>query len=90
MATDEDKRLQRRIGQLEDDLKQRDARIAELRAEVDEERTLVEEMREHMADCDELIDSFIEAFSMTQNDKGNWVWTAWKDEHKRYMGQHRD
>lgn len=61
---------EQRIGELEDALKQRDARIVELTAERDAERVILAAMREHVEDTGAMIDNWIEAFRMEQNDKG--------------------
>ena len=74
---------------LEDELKQRDARIRELRSDLDKAEALVSEMREQVEDAGALIDSWIEAFEMVQNEDGVWEWgpyaAAHDDLHSRYM-----
>jgi hypothetical protein len=65
---------ERRIGELEDELKERDRRILDLRAERDAERALVAQMREHVEDANALIERWIEGFNMTLNDKGLYCW----------------
>lgn len=60
--------------ELSDALKERDARIAELTRERDAERELVAQMKEHVESANELIESWIEAFEMTLNDKEEWCW----------------
>jgi hypothetical protein len=68
---------------LEDELKQRDDRIGELRADLDRAEQLVWEMREHVEDASTLIDSWIEAFDMVQDDDGAWKWsTAFVESHE--------
>jgi len=62
-----------RIHELEDEIKQRDRRIEELRQERDAERVLVAEQREYVEDANALIERWIEAFEMTPNDKGDYV-----------------
>jgi hypothetical protein len=64
----------KRIGELEDALKQRDDRIAELTRERDAERELVAKMAEQVDDTSAMIDSWIEAFDMEMNDKGEYAW----------------
>jgi hypothetical protein len=66
----------RRIAELEDEIKQRDRRIAELKQELDEQRDLVHRMSEHVQDENTLIESWIEAFDMVLDDKGDWVWSS--------------
>jgi Homeodomain-like domain len=65
------------IGELEDELKERDERIKELRRELSEAEELVSDMREQVEDADRLIDSWIEAFDMVQNDDGKWTYNEW-------------
>ena len=68
---------------LEDELKQRDDRIGELRADLDRAEQLVWEMREHVEDAGTLINSWIEAFDMVQDDDGAWQWsTAFVEGHE--------
>lgn len=61
---------------LEDELKQRDDRIRELRADLDKAEKLVWEMREHVEDAGTLINSWIEAFNMVQEADGTWEWST--------------
>jgi DNA repair exonuclease SbcCD ATPase subunit len=68
-----------RIGALEDELKQRDARIRELRADLNKAEALISEEREHVEDADALIDAWIEAFDMMQGDDG-WSFKDWVDD----------
>ena len=65
---------EQRIGELEDEIKLRDARIMELTEERDAERALVAQMVEQLEDSDATIESWIEAFDMELNDKGEWCW----------------
>jgi hypothetical protein len=51
--------------------------IKELRRELSEAEELVSDMREQVEDADRLIDSWIEAFDMVQNDDGKWVYNEW-------------
>jgi hypothetical protein len=67
-----------RIGALEDELKERDARIKELKADLDEARTLVSAMEEQVQEGSEVIEAWKEAFQMRLNDSGQWEWElAW-------------
>jgi hypothetical protein len=54
------------------ELKHRDAKIKELTAERDAAQELVNQMREQVEDANQLIEQWIEAFHMTQNEKGLW------------------
>ena len=63
-----------RIAELEDELKQRDRRIADLKRDLDKERDLVTRLAEHLRDAVDTVDVLKQAFEMEQNDKGEWVW----------------
>jgi hypothetical protein len=63
-----------RIAELEDELKQRDRRIADLKRDLDKERDLVTRLGEHLRDAVDTVDVLKQAFEMEQNDKGEWVW----------------
>jgi hypothetical protein len=45
-----------------------------LRAERDEAQALVREMEEHLTDCNTMIERWIEAFDMVQDEDGKWCW----------------
>jgi hypothetical protein len=70
----------RRIGVLEDELKQRDGRIRDMKKEIDEASILISELRDHVHDADDLLDSWIEAFEMELGDDGMWRWERWIDD----------
>jgi septal ring factor EnvC (AmiA/AmiB activator) len=72
MATAED-----RIDELEDQLKQKERRLQELKADLDKANNLVERMREHVQDSSDLIDSWIEAFGMELDESGTWTYAKW-------------
>jgi hypothetical protein len=63
-----------RIGELEDALKERDRRIAELRREVDEQRDLIARQDQHVRDASDMIESWIQAFAMERREDGTWMW----------------
>lgn len=65
----------RRIVELEDELKARDRRITELKQELDEQRDLVHRMSEHVCECSDQTEAWIAAFDMVLDDKGDWVWS---------------
>src|SRR5262249_23466090 len=79
-----------RIGELEDELKQRDARIRELRGDLNKAETLITEEREHIEDAHRLIDSWIEAFDMTQDENGKWTMPQWLDDAVAARNAYRD
>lgn len=58
---------ERRIGELEDELKKAKRRIEELKAELADA-----EMREHVDGEREIREQRRDAFDMVQNDKGEW------------------
>jgi hypothetical protein len=64
-----------RSAELEDELKQRDDRIRDLRADLDKADALISKMREHVEDCSAQTESWIEAFDMVQDDDGAWKWS---------------
>jgi hypothetical protein len=74
---DAPRRSRRSHRQLEDELKEAQRRVTELRQERDEARDLVQRMQERLEDNDALIDSWIEAFDMQLNDNGNWQLPTW-------------
>ena len=64
------------VGELQDELKRRDERIAELRDEVDEDRLLLTRMREQIEDCNQMIERWCEAFGLELTD-GKWTNKPW-------------
>ena len=70
------KHSNRRISELEDDIKERDRRIAELKDELERERDLAYQLGEHVKDADNMIDLWIQGFGMVLNDKGMWDWST--------------
>jgi hypothetical protein len=65
---------QKRIGELEDALKDRERRIEELREERDRQAQLITALREQIEECNGQIDRWIEAFNMVLDDDGKWQW----------------
>jgi hypothetical protein len=61
---------------LEDQLKQRDHRIAELKDEIDELRYLNEKLRTNQQVWREQFESWKEAFRMVMGDDGVWTWNS--------------
>ena len=64
----------KRIGELEDALKDRERRIEDLKDERDKQARLITDLREQLQECDGQTQQWIEAFEMVQNDKGLWCW----------------
>ena len=77
-----------RVAELEDELKQRDARIKELRADFDKAEALISELREHVEDCIAQTDSWIEAFEMVQGDDGKWSWGPFIERHNEIVDKY--
>jgi chromosome segregation ATPase len=75
------------IGELQDEIEQRDQRIKELRQEIrdlDEEHTrlrdLLTKMGEHVEDAGNYIERFCETFDMVLTDGGAWTWGPFWDQ----------
>ena len=80
----------KRIGELEDAVKDRDRRIAELREEIDELRDLVTRQRENADDFHSIIDSWAEAFDMVRTDDGDWTNGPFIEQHNRLCEAYTD
>ena len=78
-----------RIAELEDELKQRDAHIKELRTDLNKAEQLIGEMREQVEDTNALVEAWIECFDMVLNDDGKWTTAEWIKDceayHDRYV-----
>jgi hypothetical protein len=68
--------MAKRICDLEAELRQRDERVAELKAELEEERDLTARLAEQVRDVGDMIETWIQAFDMVQNENGIWVWST--------------
>jgi hypothetical protein len=67
-------------------------KLAEARQDRDEVVQLVNEMREHLKDADDLLDSWIEVFDMSQDERGVWIFDQQKglfEDYARLQGEHR-
>jgi hypothetical protein len=80
----------RTVAELEDELKQRDRRIEELRSEVDEQRDLARRMEEHLVDAHNVIERWKEAFGMAQTESGGWTWEPFWEEHNKLVDDYND
>jgi hypothetical protein len=60
--------------QLQETIRQHEAKIKELRADLDEAHELIDQMREQIEDSNATFDNWIEAFDMVMNEKGEWTW----------------
>jgi DNA repair exonuclease SbcCD ATPase subunit len=63
-----------RIAELEDALKDRERRLADLKEERDQQADLIARTREQLEECGAQIDRWIEAFNMVPDDSGVWCW----------------
>jgi len=59
--------VERRIGALQDELKQRDRRIEELLKEIDDQRDLIRRMEEHVEEAGNVIERWAETFDMVMS-----------------------
>jgi len=77
-------------GELEDELRQRDKRIAELREEIDKQRELISRLREHAEDYDACVERWAEAFNMVMTDDGSWTWQPFWDNYKKTIDDYNN
>ena len=68
--------LRERIAELEDELKQRDRRIADLKADLAKAEDLIVRQDGHVRSCIDEIDNWIQAFEMVQDEDGAWQWNG--------------
>jgi hypothetical protein len=61
-----------RIADLEREVKLRDKRIAELKADLDEQRALTHAMEEHITESAEELERFMDTFGLVRNENGKW------------------
>lgn len=62
-----------RTAELEAELQRRDAKIKELQTELGEAQDLVDRMREHVEDSNQLTEQWIDVFEMQQDEHGHWL-----------------
>jgi uncharacterized coiled-coil protein SlyX len=77
-----------RIADLENEIKHRDRRILELKREVDESQMLIAEMREHVQDCSDQTERFIEAFDMVLGDDRSYRWPTVQSQFNELADKH--
>jgi hypothetical protein len=78
-----------RIAQLEDELKERARRIADLKRELDKERDLTHRQDEHLRDANDTIAAWKQAFEMVQNERGEWEWSSSFVEGDEWFAKHQ-
>jgi hypothetical protein len=79
-----------RVGELQDELKQRDRRIEELRQEIDQQRDLIRRMEESIDDASNVIERWKETFNMVETESGGWTWEPFWDQHNALVETHND
>ncbi len=57
-----------------EELEQRDRRIAELKAEIDEARAVISDLKDHLSDVGAMMEQWKEGFGMVLRDDGVWTW----------------
>jgi hypothetical protein len=77
------------VAKLEDELKQRNRQIADLKRDLDKANDLVVRQHEHLRDASDMIDQWKQAFEMEQNDKDEWVWKASFTEGDEWFAKHQ-
>ena len=78
----------KRIGELQDEIKQRDRRIAELRIEIDEGRDLIRRMGEAVEEASHVTERWAEAFGMEMVAAGGWSWKPFWENYKDVIDKH--
>jgi hypothetical protein len=68
---------QKRIGELEDALKERKRRNDELRAEINEQNATITDLKEQVEENDATLRRWQESFGMVQDAQGYWTWAPW-------------
>jgi hypothetical protein len=84
---DEQQKLDR-IAELEDELKVRDRRVAELRSEIDEVEHSRQRLREACEEMVALTESWCEAFGMEMTAEGKWTWKPFWNEHAKLVNDY--
>jgi hypothetical protein len=79
-----------RIAELEDELKQRDRRINDLKADISKLEDLVTRQDEHVRDCGEQIERWVQAFDMVQDAEGVWKWRSSFVEGQEWFEKYRE
>lgn len=74
----------KRIGELEDQIKHRDRRISELREEIDELRDLVQRQRENVEDAANVLQGWKDTFDMEEVE-GGWTWKPFWERHNNII-----
>ena len=78
------------VGELEDELKVKERRIEELRLEIDEQRELIDRLRENSEEADGVFEAWIETFEMERTDSGGLTWKPFWQEHNQLIDDYND
>lgn len=78
------------IQDLQDRLADAERRIAELKAERDDARNMIERMVEQVAAGNAVIEQWREAFDMTLTDKGTWTWEPFIQRHDDLVSRYNE
>lgn len=79
---------ERRIAELEDALKIKTDKVAELRATLDEQNELIGRLRESAEDYNNCIESWCEGFQMEMVEGGAWSWKPFWEEWQTFHAEH--
>jgi hypothetical protein len=84
------KKRSRSVAELEDELKVRDRRIEELRKEIDENRDLIQRLREHAEDYVNCLEAWKDALGMVMTEDGKWTWAPFWDDHNALIDDYNE
>jgi hypothetical protein len=63
-----------RIAELEDEIRQRDRRLSEVKDEMESERDLAHRLAEQVQESSDTIEAWKHCFEMVPNEEGVWEW----------------
>ena len=78
------------VGELEDELKVKERRIEQLRQEIDEQRELIDRLRDNSEEADGVFEAWIETFEMERTDSGGLTWKPFWQEHNQLIDDYND
>jgi hypothetical protein len=81
------KERRRSVGELTDEVKLLKQRNEELRKEIDDQRELIAELREHAEDFVNYLEAWRDTFGMVETD-GGWTWEPWWNERKQLIADY--
>ena len=83
-------RIERRIGELEDKLKNAKERLEDLRGQYDAQSKTIADLLELIDDEREMREQWKDAFNMVLNDKDQWDWPDWVRDHDELLERYVD